>query len=733
MLLQVSLQTLGMVVSQENRVNKYHHSILLKSNGKTREINAVQGNLKLLQRRLLVELQSRYIATPYAHGFVPEKSIVTNALVHRKKRLIIKVDIKDFFPSINFPRVVGMFKAFPFDFEHEAAVALASITCLPDQSGQLPQGGVTSPYIANMISRRLDAKLAKLAKQRRCGYTRYADDITFSTNDVKSLAVIEFVESVYNVIREEHFLPNEEKTRVLTPRQRQVVAGIVVNSGLSVNRKYLRNIRATLHNCEQTKDILNQIVKFDFKDQRASRTNLRPSIDGSFELNGKLISEEDAVAHFFRHIAGQLSFILQTVGGNPIQHVKSGDGTSGAPIKRIGEGTIDALYLRFYELLKKYSRKYESLRKLKNSIARLVHRNDLLSKSRSQLDLQDKRANAKELSRIKYRETTHYKRTKHDFEGIQDLVNLKNFCATRSSDPRYVLALRSVADDFQAAKSAIEKLIEYPALNLEVTRRFFKSVQEGELSEFFHQPRYVLSPPSATTVISSFIGEFYPGYYYMPHTLRLLIEDYIEVIAKEGAEIGMDEPISLIDSPNLIEETAQLQTSIRFADPEMEDGRCTSLHRLISEVATSVEKLVKSSRRKKVKFQVDQIDDSKFFTHVKSVRVGLESILKSVAEHAQKNEVVEISMQVAGAEKAMRRCLLITCHQAKLLSGTPGNGFYLEGGGGGDLSNAVKALNGIAQYYVEGNFGEGRYLVNMIDGSLAKCSDGEKLVHKIEL
>lgn len=732
-LLGVSLQTLGRVSSLANRVNSYHYSLLLKSNGKNREIHAVQGNLKRLQKRLLVELQSRYSATPYAHGFVPEKSIVTNALVHRKKRLVIKVDIKDFFPSINFPRVVGMFRVFPFNFGQEASKALASIVCLPDQSGQLPQGGVTSPYIANMIARRLDMKLAKLAKQNRCGYTRYADDITFSTNDVKSVNVETLVEAIYGVIREEHFVPNEEKTRVLTPRQRQVVAGIVVNSGLSVNRKYLRNIRATLYNCEKAQDILNQITKFDFKDQRSSRTNLRPNNDGTFDLNGTLLSAEDAVAHFFRHIAGQLSFVLQTVKGNPPPCVNNGDGAAGTPIKRVGEGAIDALYLRYYELLKKLSHRYETLRPLKNSIARLVHRSDLLRKCRNQLDLQDKRANAKELSRIRYHETSLYKRAKLDFESIQDMEDLKSFCASRSSDPRYALTLRLVADDFQVAKSAVAKLIEYPALSLEFSRKLFKSIQEGELSEFFHQPRHFQSPPSATTIISSFIDEFYPYFYHLPIPLRLRIEDYIEVIAKEGAELGMDEPLSLIDSPNLVEETAQLQKSIRFADPDMEDGRCTSLHHLITEIATSVQNSVKISRKKKVKFHIGEIDDTKIFTHVQSVEKGLQSILKTVAEHAKKNEVVEISMQVAGTERTKRRSLSITSHQERLLPGTPGNGFYLAGGGGGDLSNAIRALNGIAKYYVEGNFSEGRYIVNMIDGSLAKCPDGEKLIHKIEL
>jgi retron-type reverse transcriptase len=731
--LGVSLQTLGRVTSQANRENKYRHSIFLKSNGKIREINAVQGNLKLLQRRLLAELQSRYIATPYAHGFVPGKSILTNAEVHKKKRLIVKVDIKDFFPSITFPRVVGMFKVFPFEFEHEAAVTLASIVCLPDQVGQLPQGGVTSPYVANMIARRMDVKLAKLAKQQRCGYTRYADDITFSTNDVKSVVVPALIESIYNVIREEHFIPNEEKTKVLTPRQRQVVAGIVVNSGLSVNRKYLRNIRATLYNCENDQDIVSQITKFEFKDPRSSRTNLRQTVDGSFELNGMLLNEEDAVAYFFKHIAGQLAFVLQTVNGNKPQYSKTDEGIIGLHIKRLGEGAINSLYIRFYELLKQHAIKYKKLRAIKKSIAHLINRNEVLKKSQNLIELEDQRNNAKKLSLAKFHETGVYKREKAELESTQNLGELKKFCELRFTDPRYELAVRSLSNDFDVAKSAITKLTEYPKVSLEHTRGLFKSIQEGELSEFFHQPKNALTPPTATLIISSFLKEFYPIYYYLPNALRLIIEDYIDAIAREGAQVGMDESISLIDSPNLAETTAQLQTQIRFADPEMEDGRCTSLQDMIEEIARKVEKSVKQSRKKKIKFHINDIDDTKFYTHVKSIRIGLASILKSVAEHAQKGEVIEISMKLVGKEAAIRRSISIESHQTKNLPGSPSKRFYLSGGGGGDMSNAVKTLNGIAQYYVEGSFSDGRYVVGMISGSSTPAADGEKLIHKIEL
>ena len=94
------------------------------------------------------------------------------------------MDLKDFFHSINFGRVRGMFMSYPFEFGDNAATIMAQLSCLDEMVGILPQGGPLSPYIANMMCRRLDKRLAEVARSHRCHFTRYADDITFSTNDI---------------------------------------------------------------------------------------------------------------------------------------------------------------------------------------------------------------------------------------------------------------------------------------------------------------------------------------------------------------------------------------------------------------------------------------------------------------------------------------------------------------------------------------------------------------------
>ena len=143
-----------------------------------------------------------------------------------------------------------MFMGPPFKFGEQAATAMAQMACLAGSEDTLPQGGVLSPYIANMLCRRLDARLAGLAKTWKCRFTRYADDCVFSTNDVKNFNAEKFTARITAIIEDEGFQLNHDKTRVMYPHERQMVTGIVVNDGINVNRRYYRSLRALLHNWE---------------------------------------------------------------------------------------------------------------------------------------------------------------------------------------------------------------------------------------------------------------------------------------------------------------------------------------------------------------------------------------------------------------------------------------------------------------------------------------------------
>lgn len=134
--------------------------------------------LKFIQRKLGQILQMVYEPKPSVHGLGSGRSVVSNARRHLKKRYVLNIDLEEFFPSINYGRVRGMFLAKPYNLDPSVATALAQICCFENQ---LPQGAPTSPVVSNMICAQLDTQLQRLAKEHKCTYTRYADDLSFST------------------------------------------------------------------------------------------------------------------------------------------------------------------------------------------------------------------------------------------------------------------------------------------------------------------------------------------------------------------------------------------------------------------------------------------------------------------------------------------------------------------------------------------------------------------------
>ena len=231
-------------------------SRLMRRGGK-RVITSPETGLKYIQKKLNKFLLDIYPLKSCVHGFSKTRSIKSNANVHLYKKIIINIDLEDFFTSINFGRVRGIFKSDPFNFNDEIATALAQICCY---NNALPQGAPTSPIITNYICRKLDNRLMKLATKQRCSYTRYADDITISTN-VTPLpneigSIIDNKLIISNAIRlgieENGFKINDSKIRYGMKNNRQEVTGLIVNNKkLNVNRKYVRNVRAMINAWEK--------------------------------------------------------------------------------------------------------------------------------------------------------------------------------------------------------------------------------------------------------------------------------------------------------------------------------------------------------------------------------------------------------------------------------------------------------------------------------------------------
>jgi hypothetical protein len=228
-----------------------------KASGGARVIAAPKPALKAVQRAILREILVWVPAHEAAHGFVRGRSVLTNARPHQGAALVIKTDLCDFFPSVHYRRVVGLFEL--LGYAPGVATLLAGLTThrvtlpngAPAWPGELPQGAPTSPAIANLVCRRLDARLAGLASSAGAAYTRYADDLTFSFREPPSRGVGRFFWWVDQICQQEGFRENAAKRRVLRPSNQQRVTGVVVNSGLFVPREARRRLRAMLANCER--------------------------------------------------------------------------------------------------------------------------------------------------------------------------------------------------------------------------------------------------------------------------------------------------------------------------------------------------------------------------------------------------------------------------------------------------------------------------------------------------
>jgi RNA-directed DNA polymerase len=232
-----------------------------KAKGGTRIISAPRAPLREIQRKIHEQILAKVAAHDAAHGFVAGRSTVSNASPHVGAVLLLKTDIQDFFPTIHYGRVRGLFRL--LGYSDEVASSLAALcTRRPvvgreDEKvvvwpGLLPQGAPTSPAIANLLCRRLDARLSGLANRIDARYTRYADDLSFSFHDLDhamSLDLGKLFWWIDQIIQQEGFHEHPGKRQVLWPNRRQMVTGIVINEKLSLPREARRRFRAILHNC----------------------------------------------------------------------------------------------------------------------------------------------------------------------------------------------------------------------------------------------------------------------------------------------------------------------------------------------------------------------------------------------------------------------------------------------------------------------------------------------------
>lgn len=216
----------------------YRTFYIRKSNGKSRRIDEPLPDLKAVQHWILCELLEKVRLSPYAKAFIKGKSTKDNARFHRAQKIVISLDIKDFFPSIRIDDVYNIFSK--IGYSSEVSAFLANLCCL---NNSLPQGAPTSPYLSNIRMENIDHNLGAYCKQNGWRYTRYADDMTFSGDgDVQRL--IKFVSCK---IYEDGFSINSGKTRIARQNSRQEVTGIVVNEHIQVPKSIRRDLRQQVY------------------------------------------------------------------------------------------------------------------------------------------------------------------------------------------------------------------------------------------------------------------------------------------------------------------------------------------------------------------------------------------------------------------------------------------------------------------------------------------------------
>lgn len=243
-------------------VQRYVTFEIPKKTGGTRKISAPRSILKQMQRTILDEILHKVSLHDAAHGFVPARSIRSNAEPHVQSKIVINMDLQDFFPTMTYKRTKGVFTGLGYS---DAIASTLSILCthaetLPFKKDGtqyylrrgalvLPQGAPTSPTICNIACKRMDARLHGLATKLGFTYTRYADDLTFTSKDSEA-PVAALLGLSKHIIKDEEFVVHPKKTRVMRSGRRQEVTGIVVNDGLGIDKRRLKRFRSLLHHLE---------------------------------------------------------------------------------------------------------------------------------------------------------------------------------------------------------------------------------------------------------------------------------------------------------------------------------------------------------------------------------------------------------------------------------------------------------------------------------------------------
>jgi RNA-directed DNA polymerase len=245
----------GMATRQKLR--HYYYRVLDKGNGEVRVIESPKPRLKWIQQRILAGILDKIPPHPAVHGFVKGRSVKTFATPHVGQRVVVRMDLKDFFPSIGGSRIQAVFRTMGYTEPVADLLGGIATNAVPrdvvrDQMYRrphLPQGAPTSPSLANMCLYRADCRLTGLAESAGARYSRYADDLAFSGGEEFDRRAERFSGHVAAILHEEGFAVHHRKTRIMRQGVRQHLVGVVANQRLNIWRADFDRLKATLTNC----------------------------------------------------------------------------------------------------------------------------------------------------------------------------------------------------------------------------------------------------------------------------------------------------------------------------------------------------------------------------------------------------------------------------------------------------------------------------------------------------
>lgn len=711
-----------------------------KRNGTSRQLVTVDKKLKSIQQNLLQYFVQNYEVSPHAYGFVggasqfqmDEKSlrtrgVVTNALAHSNKKVVISLDLENFFPSITFPRVIGLLKSKPYNFSNKQAAILASLMCLPksiDENRGLPQGAPTSPVLSNLICKKLDYQLGKMAKKYDLIYTRYADDLTISTNNLKSISAKEIISLVQSHVERNGFIINKNKTKVMYRNQRQMVTGIIVNEGLNLPKKHVDSLKATLHNLEFVYKNIDEAIRASNKNnydsfsplgyysKRFKGRYIRAASKGL--KSTKPTSDKEFNYIYSRHILGRVLWYGQVV--------------------TTGISTPYDLSNRKYISPKQYSRiiKFEDMlaslyrisEKFEWSIEHIIFRfSNKLSHLQStvkmlpELLLDSPSLNEDELELKKRLSELGNKK-----EGRKEIFDACPLSLKR------ILILNNKSHNSFSFKS-IERYVDFGWYIPTIQQELFKELDNGQLSDLFHRSADARGH-SVYNLILEIVKIVKPRSRYLSEEIKdkitIVHKELLKLVRTEGKDVYLDYGKESATTKSAMQAINDLKFSTRL----YEDDTHNFYNRIVSDAIknSGMENLVNIDK---------QGMETRLITDIKAWKDSITHVLFSIKQHSHRLEIENSSSQAKPYTikfvdenpvtndprkiEIYRTNIELPFKKSLNINNDFNDGFLDKWFTGRDLFLATNRFSSIGDIFIHGNYLDcDNYCVNLTDNSYRK-------------